>query len=116
MILQHNVGCMTVLLNFTNPLNEPQPQTTLEQRAPPFTQRMQSETETYGLADSVIASTTSRSPKNKDGRKTPLKTSKHVPVFDEQWESHMKTQISQDVHLHMRVLRFEVRASEPQIP
>ena len=103
-----------MLLSFTHPLNGSPPQTTSEQRAPPFTQRMQSKTD--GLADSVIAPTTNRSPKNKDGRKTPLKTSKDVPIFDEQWESHMKTQISQDVHLHMRVLRFEVRVSEPQIP
>ena len=108
LILQSNVGCMTMLLIFTHPLNGSASQTTPEQRTPPLKQRRQLKADR--LADSVVASTTSRTPKNKDGKKTPLKASKVVPVFDERWESHMKTQISQDVHLHMRILRFEVRA------
>ncbi|KIM46047.1 hypothetical protein M413DRAFT_441109 [Hebeloma cylindrosporum] len=79
--------------------------TTPEQRTTPHKQRRQSQSDR--LSDSVIAPATSRSPKNQGGRKTPLKASKNVPVFDEQWEAHMKTQISQDFQLHMRVLRFE---------
>ena len=83
---------------------------TPEQLRPTLKQRRQSKTD--GLADSVV---TSLSPKNKDGRKALLKASKDMPVFDEQWELHMKTQISQDFHLLMQVLRFEVQSLELQI-